>query len=192
VKLRLKLAAVGAVLATAVIATAIIATAATAHDSSGLTAKMTGYEEIPTLSTSATGTFKASINSAGNAISYTEQYTGPFDANAAGGTVTQSHIHFGARAVSAGISAFLCSNLGNGPAGTPACPTPSGTVSGVITAAQVIGPTGQGISPGEFAELLRAIRAGAAYVNVHTTTFPAGEIRGQISDHGQRGEDGDD
>jgi hypothetical protein len=191
VKLRLKLVAVVAVLATAIVATAFIATSATAHDSSAVTAKMVGYEELPTLSTSANGVFKASLNKAGDAISYTETYTGPFDA-AAGGAVTQSHIHFGARAFSGGISAFLCTNLGNGPAGTPACPSPSGTVTGVITAAQVIGPAGQGISAGEFAELVRAIRAGAAYVNVHTTTFPAGEIRGQISDRNRDEEkDGD-
>jgi hypothetical protein len=54
-------------------------------------------------------------------------------------------------------------------------------VSGTITPASVIGPAAQGIQAGEFAELVRALRAGAAYANVHTTTFPGGEIRGQIS-----------
>jgi hypothetical protein len=54
-------------------------------------------------------------------------------------------------------------------------------VSGVITAAQVVGPSAQGIQAGEFAELVQALRAGAAYAKVHTTTFAAGEIRGQIS-----------
>jgi hypothetical protein len=44
----------------------------------------------------------------------------------------------------------------------------------------VIGPTGQGIAPGEFAELVRAIRAGATYANVHTDKHPTGEIRGHI------------
>ena len=181
-KLRLKLVAVLAVLAAVTVATTLIATGATARDRSGLNlrAKMTGYEELPTLSTSARGVFKASLNRAGDTISFTETYSGPFDA-APGGAVTQSHIHFGARAVAGGISAFLCTNLGNGPAGTPPCPSPSGTVTGVITAASVIGPAGQGISAGEFAELVRAIRTGNAYVNVHTTTFPAGEIRGQIA-----------
>ena len=63
-------------------------------------------------------------------------------------------------------------------------------MSGTITAAQVIGPAGQGIQPGEFAELVKALRVGAAYANVHTTTFPAGEIRGQISSHGDEDEQG--
>jgi hypothetical protein len=188
VKLRLKLAAVIAVLGTAG-----IATAASNHEGGGSTfrAKLTGYEEatLLSLSTSATGTFKATLNSAGDQLSYTLSYTGPFDTDSPGGTVTQSHIHFGEPAMNGGISAFLCTNLGNGPAGTPACPTPNGTVSGTITAAQVIGPTGQGIQPGEFAELVRALRAGAAYANVHTTTRPAGEIRGQISaKHGDEDE----
>jgi hypothetical protein len=190
VKLRLKLAAVIAVLGTAGIATA--AASNSSHEGgSSFKAKLTGYEEATpvSLSTSATGTFKATLNSAGDQLSYTLSYTGPFDTDAAGGTVTQSHIHFGEPAMNGGISAFLCTNLGNGPAGTPACPTPNGTVSGTITAAQVIGPTGQGIQPGEFAELVRALRAGAAYANVHTTTRPAGEIRGQIkAGHGDEDE----
>lgn len=189
-KLRLKLAAVIAVLGTAG-----IATAASNHEGGGSTFKatLTGYEEATplSLSTSATGTFKATLNSAGDQLSYTLSYTGPFDTDAAGGTVTQSHIHFGEPAMNGGISAFLCTNLGNGPAGTPACPTPNGTVSGTISAAQVIGPTGQGIQPGEFSELVRALRAGAAYANVHTTTRPAGEIRGQIkAGHGDEDEQG--
>ena len=35
-------------------------------------------------------------------------------------------------------------------------------------------------------ELIRAIRVSETYVNVHTTRFPAGEIRGQIADQNQR------
>jgi hypothetical protein len=40
----------------------------------------------------------------------------------------------------------------------------------------------QGIPAGAFADVLRAIRAGKAYANVHTSTSPGGEIRGQIDD----------
>ena len=92
-----------------------------------------------------------------------------------------AHIHFGNRFTSGGISAFLC-----GGGGKPACPTPGGTVTGTIMAADVIGPAAQGIAPGEFAELIRAIRAGVTYVNVHSTKFPADEIRGQVNDDNQR------
>ena len=52
----------------------------------------------------------------------------------------------------------------------------------------MIGPAGQGIAAGEFAELVRALRAGAAYANVHTTAHPGGEIRGQVADD-DRGRD---
>jgi CHRD domain len=175
--LRVKLAA-----GVAVLGVAGVSTAAVAHDRSWFGANLTGYEEVPTLSTQGNGTFAASINRGKDEIRYRLSYRGPFDAGA-DGTVTQAHIHLGARAVNGGIIAFLCSNLGNGPAGTPACPA-QGTVSGTITPAQVVGPADQGIAPGEFAELVRALRAGAAYANVHTVAKPAGEIRGQIGDSG--------
>jgi hypothetical protein len=84
--------------------------------------------------------------------------------------------------VNGGIMVFLCSNLGNGPVGTAACP-PSGSVSGTITAANVVGAaSAQGIAAGEFAEVVKAIRHGVAYANVHSTLYPGGEIRGQLRD----------
>ena len=61
-------------------------------------------------------------------------------------------------------------------------------VTGVITPADIIGPTTQGIEPGSFDEAVRAIRAGATYANVHSTRWPQGEIRGQI----RGGRDDDD
>ncbi len=117
------------------------------------------------------------------------------------GNVTQSHVHFGKRAINGGISFFLCSNLPSPPAGTPACPgTTSGTVEGDIEAADVIGPgatvgppptAGQGIEPGNLAEILAAMRAGHAYANVHTTKWPGGEIRAQLNDKNFRRGHGD-
>jgi hypothetical protein len=55
----------------------------------------------------------------------------------------------------------------------------SARVTGTIVAADVVGPTAQGIDPGDFDSLVRAIRQGATYSNVHTAKFPSGEIRGQ-------------
>ena len=94
------------------------------------------------------------------------------------GVVIAAHIHFSQQAVNGGIAAFLC-----GGGGKPACPTPAGTVTGRIVPADLVGPGGQGIDAGEptaFDELLAAIRAGFTYVNVHTTRWTGGEIRGQI------------
>ena len=96
--------------------------------------------------------------------------------------MTQAHIHFGGPRQSGGISVFLCTNLGNGPAGTQACPPDGATVTGTIRPADVIGPADQGIAAGEFGELLDAIRHGATYVNVHSTLYPGGEIRAQLED----------
>lgn len=133
-------------------------------------ATLTGYEETPaTLSSPGFGSFEAELDEDAPAITYTLTYAGtptsPF----------QAHIHLGARATTGGVSAFLC-----GGGGKPPCPA-AGTVSGTITPADVIGPAGQGIAPGEFDELVAAMRAGVTYANVHTPQYPGGEIRGQIA-----------
>jgi hypothetical protein len=139
-----------------------------------LDADLNGFNEVPTLSSPATGDFDAKINRDETQIDYQLTYSG-FPT-----PVLQAHLHLGRRAVNGGIMVFICSNLGNGPAGTPLCPTPAGTVSGTWTAASVVGPAAQGIAPGEFAEVVRAIRARAAYANIHSQQFPAGEVRDQV------------
>ena len=133
-----------------------------------------GYEEVPAISTTAHGLFEARISNDESSIQYQLSYS------ALEGSITQSHIHFGQPGVAGGISVFLCTNLGNGPVGTQPCPAGPATISGTITAANVIGPTDQGIEPGAFAELIAALRAGRTYVNVHSSKWPAGEIRAQI------------
>jgi hypothetical protein len=83
---------------------------------------------------------------------------------------------------------FFCSNLANGPAGTPLCPDGSGTspveVTGTITASSVVGPTSQNVTAGDFDAVVAALESNTAYANIHTKAFPAGEIRGQVhEDH---------
>jgi len=139
---------------------------------------LSGYEEDPlVLSTTGTGTFRAVINERAQEISYRLSY------EALTGNVTQAHIHFGGKAQSGAISVFLCTNNANGPVGTQLCPAAPATISGTIRPVDVLGPAGQGIAAGEFAELVAAIRAGATYVNVHSSVYPAGEIRAQINHH---------
>ena len=96
----------------------------------------------------------------------------------------QAHIHFGKEHVPGGIFAFLCTNLGNGPAGTPACP-PSGTVTGTLTPASIVAVPGQNIVAGDFNILVQALESDTAYGNVHTANFKAGEIRGQLRERGR-------
>jgi hypothetical protein len=137
--------------------------------------QLSGYEEDPqALSTAASGSFRAVVNERTQEISYSLTY-----ADLTGG-ITQAHIHFGNRHQSGGISVFLCSNLGNGPVGTQLCPAAPATVTGVLKPDAVIGPAGQGIAAGEFAELVKAIKAGITYANVHSVERPAGEVRGQL------------
>jgi hypothetical protein len=144
-----------------------------------ITERLSGFHETPlALSTSGQGSIRLRIDPQAGTIAYTVRY-----ANLEG-AVTQSHIHFGSPSQTGGISVFLCSNLGNGPAGTPACPTTNpGEVSGLLDSSDVIGPAAQGITAGQFSELLAAIRADSTYANVHSTLYPAGEIRNQLSAH---------
>lgn len=128
---------------------------------------LNGYNEVLSISTPARGSFRAEIED--DSIEYRLRYEG-FPT-----TVTASHIHFAQRHTNGGISAFLC-----GGGDKPACPANAGTVEGTIDAADVIGPADRGIAAGEFAELVRAIKAGATYVNVHSMQYPPGEIRGQL------------
>jgi len=130
-------------------------------------ARLSGYEEVPAISTSGHGRFSAEIG--GGRVRYTLRYD-----DLEGGDVLFAHIHFGRPATNGGVIAFLC-----GGGDKPACPA-SGTVRGVVDAEDVIGPADQGIAPGEFRELVRAIRNNAAYVNVHTEMYGTGEIRGNV------------
>jgi hypothetical protein len=149
---------------------------------------LVGGQEVPSVSTEGQGTFRARINDAGTQIQWELSYS---DLE---GAVQQAHIHFGQKSVNGGISVFLCSNLGNGPAGTQPCPAPPVTITGTILAADVspniaatAGARAQGLGTGEIDELIAAMRAGLTYVNVHSTTYTGGEIRAQID-----GSDGDD
>jgi hypothetical protein len=152
-----------------------LATPALAHD--GIDVRLKGYSEVPSVSSAAKARFKASIDDKAGAINYTLTYSG------LEGDVRQAHIHFGQHGTNGGIAVWLCQTSFNvDPTGlAPTCPQ-SGTVTGTVTAANVIGPAGQGIAAGEFAEVIAAIRAGVAYVNVHSTKFPGGEVRAQLRD----------
>jgi hypothetical protein len=156
-------------------------------------AQLVGFNEVPSVSTAARGEFYAIVNQAGDAFTYWLSYSDlGFDAS-------QGHIHFGQHHTNGGISVWLCEATVAAPtsvaANVPPCAARATTVpiTATITAADVVGPAGQGISPMEFAEILAAMRAGAAYANVHSGTaavvgpppvaavgFPGGEIRGQI------------
>jgi len=160
-------------------------------------ARLSSYNEVhfiaaPTpalrgaISSVASGSFRADIDDRHDEIHYELSYSGLES------DVTQSHIHFGQRHTVGGIVVWLCQTAAvPAPAAvagvTPTCPQ-QGTVTGTIRPEQVLAVTGQGIAAGEFEELVRAIRAGATYANVHTVVNAPGEIRGALR-HGGRGHD---
>jgi len=149
--------------------------AATAHDKHNreevIRAVLLGVNETPSVSTPAIGKFRAVIDEDSGVINFTLTYEG------LSGSATASHLHFGQKHVAGGVMMWICGGGGQLP-----CPAgTAGEITGTITAANVTGPTAQGIAAGEFAEALAAIRAGAAYCNVHSAMFPPGEIRGQVS-----------
>lgn len=136
---------------------------------------LSGYEEVPAVSTTGNASFKADMSPYGNQVNWELTYLG------LEGNITQSHIHFAQKGVNGGIVVFLCSNLGNGPAGTQPCPPPPATIRGTFSSTDVgAGANAQGIAAGEYAELLRAMRAGMTYVNIHSSIWPGGEVRSQI------------
>jgi hypothetical protein len=163
---------------TALVVASLAASAPTLATAEVVAARLNGYKQIPTtLNSTGSATFMARVSEDGSSIQYELSYGG-FPT-----TVTQAHIHLGGPATNGGIALFLCTNLGNAPAGTqvPACPPQPATVTGTLTAADQVAIAGQGLDGGAagFAEMLKAIRAGAAYVNVHTVQYPPGEVRGQ-------------
>jgi hypothetical protein len=166
-RLRVLIAVMGGVLATA-----------TAAKADQLRALLTGYEETPSaVSTTGRGEFVAVISDDGETIRYRETFS------RLQGTITQSHIHVGQLSIGGSVVIFLCQTATNpDPTGlAPQCPQ-EGTVTGVITAANVIAGSQapQQLAAGDLAAVVTAIRAGATYANVHTNLSPGGEIRGQI------------
>jgi len=182
---------VAATLAALTVGFSAAAAAEDRNDGDRFAARLSGYNEVhfiaaPTpalrgaISTQARGSFRAMIDDRAEMIHYELSFEG-LEAD-----VTQSHIHFGQRHTVGGIVVWLCQTAGTpAPAAvaglTPMCGGPrASTVTGTIVPAQVITATGQGIDAGEFDEVVRAIRAGRVYANVHSATFGSGEIRGQL------------
>jgi hypothetical protein len=157
-----------------------IALAAGADEGTRFRAELVGTQEVPAIFTAGSATFDMRVLDNDTRIEFQltyENLTAP---------PLVAHVHFGQRSVSGGVSFFFC-----GGGGKPACPaSTSGTITGTVVAADVIGPTAQGIAPGNLAAILQMIRAGFGYANMHTPLHTGGEIRGQIRGVGHS--DGDD
>ncbi|HXE79140.1 MAG TPA: CHRD domain-containing protein [Vicinamibacterales bacterium] len=159
-----------------VAAACLLAGDAFAQNNSRVSATLVGAEEVPSVSTGAQGRFTAVIDEASGSVQWTLSYSG------LSSDVTMAHIHFAQPSVNGAVVVWLCRTTQSPPAAPASLPQTcpqSGTISGVFTADDVIS-TNQGITAGEFSELLWAMRNGLAYANVHSANHPSGEIRGQI------------
>ena len=161
----------------------LLGTQGKADDTNKYSASFSGFQEIGSLTgptgailSPAKGNLTLKVDKANQFINFQLTYSG-FTNN-----VTQSHIHFGKEHVAGGIMVFFCSNLTSPapPPNTQPCPLTGGTVTGTITGTNVIGPTAQNVTVGDFTALLAALQSNTAYGNIHTTKFTSGEIRGQI------------
>jgi hypothetical protein len=147
----------------------------TASAQENFQAVLRGAQETPANVSTGRGHLDLTISADGSSISYTLIYP------SVPGGILQAHLHIGQPAVAGNIFLFLCTNLGNGPADAPACPNAPGQVSGTLTAADITATAAsQGIAPGDMKAVLRAIRSGVAYANVHSNLYKPGEIRGQV------------
>ncbi len=145
-------------------------------DNNHVSAHLQPRQEVPALSSTANGRFKASISDANQTIAFELSYE---DLEA---PPLFAHIHIGQRRANGGVSVFLCGPPENA---AQTCPEAPATIIGVLTPADIIGPIDQGIDPATdaaegFEELVRLLRSGNTYANLHTTKFPSGEVRGQI------------
>jgi hypothetical protein len=176
--------------ATAILAVGTTALAFSDEGSRRFSEFLTGLKEAPAIvSTTGTGTFKATLNQDETEIEYVLTFQNLES------DIRQAHIHVGHPQNSGGIVLWLCgSEALPGPAGTPRCnesdpnDNRNGSVDGTLTVANIQPLPGNGIAAGEWAEVVALIRAGKTYANVHTANIGAGEIRSQISnrdaDHG--------
>lgn len=130
------------------------------------TATLNGANERPNpVTTAATGTFEATLNES-NILTYAVTFSG------LGANTTAGHIHGPA---STAVAVGFLVNFDQVAAGRilPLGVT-AGTATGTVDLNAAITATVSGDS------LLTLLNNGNAYVNIHTTGFPAGEIRGQI------------
>jgi len=122
-----------------------------------------------TNSTTATGS--ATLSVVGGTIVYRIDVTGISN-------VTLAHIHgpMLTPGGSAGVIVNFCGTTQGGTPTTPPCA--SGTVTGVLVSGVSSLTPGAGMT---FDRLVTLLKTDSAYVNVHTTAHPGGEIRGTIT-----------
>jgi hypothetical protein len=126
-----------------------------------------GAQEVPANDSRAQGQVILHLSADGTALSYKLVVANIHD-------VTMAHIHLAPPGANGPVAAWLY------PSGPPPQPLPGRSqgvlAEGVITAANLVGP----LAGATLADLVEKLEAGEAYVNIHTTQFPPGEVRGNF------------
>lgn len=141
---------------------ALVACVACNKGSEGVTvfaAQLSGSNEVPARATAASGA--GGFNLQGGTVTYSIEVHGLHN-------VTGTHIHSGA----AGVNGPIRVNFITVPLTSPVSAGDGVLIEGSFTAADVTVVT--------FDQLIEQMRTGNAYLNVHSPTYPGGEIRGQI------------
>ncbi|HET6558005.1 MAG TPA: CHRD domain-containing protein [Prolixibacteraceae bacterium] len=130
-------------------------------------AHLTGDQEVPVRETLAQGQAIFKLSKDGTELSY-KLIVANLD------NLHMAHIHLAPAGSNGGVVAWLY------PSAPPMMLIPGTTngilAQGVITDASLVGA----LAGQTLADLVEQIVAGNTYVNVHTTLYPGGEIRGQI------------
>ena len=132
--------------------------AGAAYADTGFSCNLSSVQEVPANASTASGTATFVLNVAQTSLSVNVQFVNLI------GTYTASHLHSpGAAGVNAPVRfPFVCTTTNGGH---------NGTFNGFWN--QVSTPT---LASGDVTNLLNQL----IYVNIHSTSFPGGEIRGQI------------
>ena len=146
--------------------TSVVAVADTHYPDSVFTAHLSGDNEVPAVDSEGTGFASVAVSEDGTSLDYRLYASGLDD-------VTMAHIHVGAEGENGDVAAFLF-----GPADPPEA-ADGLLAEGTITEGDLIEI--DGVFDGTMAELIALMEAGETYVNLHTDTNPAGEIRDQLS-----------
>lgn len=136
---------------------------------SDFTASLSGTNEVPSVSSKAGGVALFRISSDSSKIYYTLNLT---DAD----SVMMAHIHYGTNKDNGPIAVWLFPETTSKSPGMDAGPVNGTLKSGVITNSVLGGPFGGK----KVIDLIHAMEHDSAYVNVHTSSHPGGEVRGQI------------
>ena len=148
---------------------AILATSsfASALPNRNFTAHLIGDEENPPVQTSAQGQVIFMLSKDGQTLHY-KLIAANID------NIMQAHIHLGPIGVNGPVVVWLY------PSAPPAVLIP-GRFSGVLAEGDITAANLVGLLAGQqLSDLIDEMEAGNAYVNIHTTQNPTGEIRGQI------------